>query len=389
MPEEYKRKRARKLVTLPNGDQIYIPVINVISFIDPVRQYQEYETSIFNDSSGNRDVHVDKVYGRDGKSIDVESIDIWRAIDPINRYQESQISFDNRTGGDSKPPHFSTHLKTHIYRYYQDPNVQDDFGVWIDSELIDEYSVIDPIKQYQETIFALNNPAAGDMAGQADPADPDITGGDALIDPPYRTDPFQNIVDYNGASTPGTAEDFLYIMPADIAAHVRSPGLPRESGSWTLISEIGAFSPGDVEAKIEDGTGYLLTSTTDGDILDMRSVEQFFTPHTYDDMLTGEVKGYTYHEWSTGFTPGGLGGIWYDQWVAYNRDVLHEHQPFPNHFDFEGYPWRDLLRGAWIAWNDEAVIRAPLVPDTLNDIQNPFPFAKIRMTAFGAGGIRE
>ena len=55
-------------------------------------------------------------------------------------------------------------------------------------------------QQYQQTNWTLDNPFNGDLRGQADPNDPDITeaeGGEGPIEAPCRTDPFQNIVNWN------------------------------------------------------------------------------------------------------------------------------------------------------------------------------------------------
>ena len=69
--------------------------------------------------------------------------------------KKAAMTLDNATGNDLLPPHFSNHTKTHIYRYHQDPQNPDDNGVWVDSELIDEFAVIDPFEQYQERRFTL------------------------------------------------------------------------------------------------------------------------------------------------------------------------------------------------------------------------------------------
>jgi hypothetical protein len=218
MPEEYKRTRGRKKIQLPDGQDVYIPVIIGISFIDPVQRYQEYQHTIDNSDQSARTVHVDEVKSETGTtSIFVERIDGWPIIDAVDRGQETQFAFDNRTGADAAPPHFSTHQKTHVFRYYQDPNNPDDNGPWVDSELIDEIAVIDPIERYQESVYALNNPARGDSTGQADPSDPDITGSSG-IDPPYRTDPFQNIIGFNAeAPTGGSIPPMCIIVGYQVA----------------------------------------------------------------------------------------------------------------------------------------------------------------------------
>ncbi len=225
MPNEGSRITARKTVILPSGDTIKVPVITQISFVDPFERHQETEHHIDNSDQSNRVVHVDAVHSVDvdengvpteeqpavdtAESLYVERIDTWNAVDPFERHQETQLSLDNRTGNDLVPPHFSTHERTHIYRYHQDPNNPDDDGAWIDSELIDEFTVLDPLNRGQETHYILTNPTneefrAGDLSGQADATDPDLTIGDGSGEGtqgnPVRLDPFQNIVNYSSGN---------------------------------------------------------------------------------------------------------------------------------------------------------------------------------------------
>jgi hypothetical protein len=220
MPVEGGRTTKRKKVMLPSGEEIYIPVITQISFIDAIDRGQETQHTIDNSLDSNRIVHVDQVFAtpvdKDGTAIGdpaqqdtplyVERIDVWKSLDVVDRGQESEFSIDNRTGNDTAPPRFTNHQKTHVYRYFQDPENPDDNGTWIDAELIDQIAVVDPADRAQETIYALENPTNtqfrdGDLSGQASPEDPDITNGDAdgegTVDNPIRTDPFQNIINFS------------------------------------------------------------------------------------------------------------------------------------------------------------------------------------------------
>ncbi len=203
MPEEFSRTTKRKRVRLPGGSEVDIPVITKISFIDPFNQYQEYEYSIENGADGLRQVHVDDVPSSENgevvgdDTLSVERIDKWSHSDVFDRNQETELSMDNVTGSELIPPHFFTHLTTHVVRYR---GTEGEASAWIDSELIDSFSVIDPISQYQERIFTLNNPQTNDEA-QANIDDPDITDSANGIDPPWRTDPFQNIVNFKGEDT--------------------------------------------------------------------------------------------------------------------------------------------------------------------------------------------
>ena len=201
-------------------------MITKISFSDGTDRNWETQHTIDNSSESARQVHVDQVnpvpVDRDGATTDpsptadtsqnlyVERIEQWPSIDATDRNWETQISIDNVTGNDQLPPHFLTHLSTHIYRYFQDPQNPDDNGVWIDSELIDKFSFIDASDRHQETIYELiKNPTNaqfrdGDTSGQASDTDEDITiGGDAegTQENPIRLDPFQNIVNFQGGAT--------------------------------------------------------------------------------------------------------------------------------------------------------------------------------------------
>jgi hypothetical protein len=195
MPVEFSRTTKRKRIKLPGGHFVDVPVITAIAWLDASDRFQETQHSVDNSSESDREVHVDQVYKTgqtSGESISVERIDVWKVIDPQDRYQETQTTLDNVTGKDSVPPHFSTHTETHVVRYKNPDNA----NVYIDSELIDRFSFIDAADRGQETIFQLNNPKTDDEA-QADPNDPDIT--DINLDPPFRTDPFQNIIGWNSA----------------------------------------------------------------------------------------------------------------------------------------------------------------------------------------------
>lgn len=225
MPIDTERRRGRKRVKLPNGEEVQVPVITDISFVDPRQRYQETRYAVDNSLEADREVHVDDVYHVDvdqdgkptsetptasGQPIKVERVDVWKVLDPRQRYQETHSEFDNRTGSDLLPPSFTEHKKTHIYRYYRDPENPDDDGAWIDSELIDEFADVDRRDRYWETSAVLTNPTNaefrdGDLSGQANQDDPDITnadGGEGTADNPLRLDPFQNVVNFNQSSSP-------------------------------------------------------------------------------------------------------------------------------------------------------------------------------------------
>ncbi len=202
MPQELSRTTARKRIYLTDvtgeetGPFVDVPVITKIAFVDQNDRYQEIQLTVDNSAGAGRRVRVDNVYqfgaGATGESLAVERIVTWAIFDASDRGQETQITMDNETGKDEIPPHFATHIKTHVVRY-ENP---DDPSVWIESELIDQFSVIDGNERGQETVYFLNNPAEDEDA-QADPSDPEISDTDNGVDPPFRTDPFQNIIQYS------------------------------------------------------------------------------------------------------------------------------------------------------------------------------------------------
>lgn len=212
MPDEGSRTTARKRITLPNdGGTVDVPVITKIAFIDPYERYQETEHTIDNSGESLRLTHVDPVYpvtngvADTSQALFVERVDKWPVFDALERGQETIVEFDNVTGNDTLPPSFISHLKTHVVRYKNASNPD----IWIDSELIDSFTIVDPYQRYQETTYVLNNPQTSDEA-QADPADPNIADSGNGIDAPWRTDPFQNIVNWNGEpSTAGGPPEFL------------------------------------------------------------------------------------------------------------------------------------------------------------------------------------
>lgn len=233
MPEEFSRTTKVKTIDVPGGEDVKFPVITKVSFIDPFKQYQEYQYEVDNSVQGDRRVHVVNVYGESAtQPIQVERLEIWKHVDPFSRYQESQVEFDNINGESNTPPSFDianggSHLKTHVVRWYRDQNQQS--TNWVDVEYIDRFSVIDPKSQYQETIFELRNPTQEEADAMDLDSDPDIT--DASIDPPYRTDPFQNIVNFSGAA--GVSVSWAFFR-TDVSSGGDEPYIV--SASWAIIS---------------------------------------------------------------------------------------------------------------------------------------------------------
>lgn len=373
MPTEFSRTTARKRITLPSGDQVDVPIITKISFIDPTLRGQEYQYTIENSAQSNRQVHVDNVPATNGTfdTLAVERIDKWITIDPVRRGQETQLFLDNVTGADSVPPHFSTHFRTHVVRYYG----VDNQNAYIDSELIDEFRVEDPVNRHQETRVALNNPQTSGEA-QANPDDPEISDSGNGIDPPWRTDPFQNIIGFGGSNT---AEPFaaIFIEPSDFG---QEPHNEADSGYWRMV--IGVIDPirlvgGSATVTGGPGVGYYPNNYQ----LDMRFVEQWPTPHTYeafeDTGGTDLVRGYTPYEWDVDLNlpgyPSTSGPTWYQQvldWVA-----LNPAQPTPLHFDFIDYGFTEYLKGFYLPWWEDM--------QATGGFNVPKPIVIVRMTQLG------
>lgn len=210
MPDETNRITKNKTVQLPGGSTVLVPVITQITFNDPVDRGQDTQYTVDNSGKSDRHVHVAWV-GVDGSTdasenpdtsqptpddaIAVERIDLWKVLDSVDRGQETDPAPDNKTYNPDGPPYFTTHKKTHVVRYLNTP----DDGNWIESELIDQINMLDPVERAQETDFTLNNPPGtddgqGNLIVQADPNAPDITDSGDNVDPPWRIDPFQNLV---------------------------------------------------------------------------------------------------------------------------------------------------------------------------------------------------
>ncbi len=212
MPTEINRKIATKTFNT-SGGTVKVPVITEITFRDPVDRGQETPYTVDNSGASHRDVHVawvgplgdvNATENADPNTppptdvVAVERIDLWRVKDPIDRGQQTYIAPDNKTFDPGGPPFFKTHLKTHLVKYRKDPTNPSD-AVTITSELIDEFIVKDPVDRAQETHYFLQNPQDDDAANaQITPDLPDITDTDHGVDPAYRLDPFQNIVEVSG-----------------------------------------------------------------------------------------------------------------------------------------------------------------------------------------------
>ncbi len=158
MPSETDRiTRMKRIYNPDNASQfVDIPIIDRISFTDPFDRYQETQHTILNNETGNRDTHVVDVISTDTPPdhVMVERIDVYKVVDPFERYQETQMQIDNVTGEETSPPHFTSHLKTHLKRVN---GTGDNSTCYIDVERIDQLRVTDPFERYQETIYELSS----------------------------------------------------------------------------------------------------------------------------------------------------------------------------------------------------------------------------------------
>jgi hypothetical protein len=157
MAQEGSRTTSKKRIYNPDDNLQFvdIPVIDLISFLDPFDRYQETQHAYSNnDDTGARTVHEVTVTSTTTPPdhVKVERIDVLKVIDPLDRYQETQFSIDNVTGEDSTPPHFTSHLKTHVKRIH---GVGVNKACYIDVERIDKLQVIDASDRYQESIYEL------------------------------------------------------------------------------------------------------------------------------------------------------------------------------------------------------------------------------------------
>jgi hypothetical protein len=203
----YKRKRIKD----PNDSSNYvdIPVLYRAKIVIAADQYQEQWIYFDNSSASSRKVRIQKVQNTgQTASIDCERINSFFTKSAADQYQEHEWVLDNKDpppiqqdGSDSP-----AHEKKHIVRYFRDNDASATFAV--DCELIDELKIVLAAEQYQEyEVFTLN-PELGDpiddnsvpykvTKGFCDPG-LDLAPLDGL-DPPYRLDPFQNIVNLIGS----------------------------------------------------------------------------------------------------------------------------------------------------------------------------------------------
>ncbi len=368
------RKAVRKRINLPNGSYVYIPVLERIPFSVAADQYQEHIVYLRNDANTNRVTHVRDVPNLDNtETIQVERIDKWPVKTMAEQAQERIYYLKNLDPPPILPDGTNdpAHEKVHYVRYYQNNDVNSD--AWVDVELIDKLKITVAAEQYQEWLLYLRHDEPGDVIadpgvnygpvtiGFCDPLLDIANPGTLELDPPYRLDPFQNIIQFDAGATVGAEPfDALYIWPSTSAS------IP--TGYWhvvdlsTVYASIAgghAFFVGGTDVDNStgaEGAGHIPNKYQ----IDWRFVDQFFEPHTYDAAYgtglagTGDVRGYTRSEWEVGFSLGAYppnaapGETWYEQMQAWM--TTHPGLVPPNHFDSQSYGFSGFLGGLFDTW---------------------------------------
>lgn len=364
-----QRKAVRKRIQLPGGDYVDIPVLERVPFVVAQEQYQERNLYFRNGADGRRKVRVQAVQSLDGsETIDVERIERFPVRTASEQYQERAFILKNndpppiQVSGSNNP----AHEKVHYVRYYKDNNQSS--NSWVDVELIDRLKIIDPSSQYQEWRLYIRHDQPGQIIddsrvpyvvtlGNCDPSLP-LSATEAGIDPPYRLDPLQNIVTFR---TNENTEPFLQRYGGF------TPGESPFSAAWDDASLLGFSVPGII-AALANGTAFIAGT------IDMRLVDQAFTPHTYpDDASPPVIHGYAFSgEWDTLFN---IGQIWHTQLTDYQ--AAHPGETHPRLLDYY-YPAIKSYSDAW--WQRFI--------DSGNVSGNPRPFIWVRWVIIDGGGVR-
>ncbi len=338
------RKAVRKRINLPNGSYVYIPVLERIPFSVAADQYQERVIYVRNGSTASRTVRIREVPNLDNSEhIQVERIERLRVKTMAEQAQETDYYLKNLDPPPVLPDGTNdpAHERVHYVRYFQNNDVNSD--AWVDVELIDTLKATVAAEQYQEWRIYLKHDVPGEpindpgvnygpvTIGFCDPA-LELAEAELEIDPPYRLDPFQNIIQFN-SGTVGEAFDAVYIWP--LAANATPSGwwsIAPNAPSSVLAGHAVYVGGSNVDTSTgAEGIGHIPNKYQ----LDMRFVDQVFGPRTYDPAYgtggaaTGDVIGYTQSEWIVGYSPS---GAWWDQlqnFMSSNPGVVP-----PNYFDY-------------------------------------------------------
>lgn len=228
MTEQADRVYMRKRIRLGAGGFVDIPVVYQAKFRTAAEQYQDRYMYFDNSSRSSRKTHTHKVFpvseasagGFDPDTgtdfVLVERIDSFRVKTVQEQAQESEFILSNRDPAPIQPNGSDTpsHQNKHYVRYYQ---FNTPGGPYVDCELIDQLNIVCGTEQYQEYHLHVLHPTLGDPIDDATVpykvtlgfCDPDLplAPDESLngLDPPYRYDPLQNIINISpAASSPAT-----------------------------------------------------------------------------------------------------------------------------------------------------------------------------------------
>lgn len=203
MPTETGRTTHMVRVTNPNNSSQYVDIkcIDQISFIDLHSYAQETRFTVDNSKDNNsRKVRVQRITSTVDPSnyVDVERVLTWNVIDQHSYAQETDTGM---TGDQQEPP---THFKTHVFVIFSPDQLN-----WIKVQRIDQLQLVDQHDYAQETDYYLRW-VDDDMTN---PSDLDTSSDGSQINPPWRLDPFQEIVDVSWASGGGGHPIYPPLIP--------------------------------------------------------------------------------------------------------------------------------------------------------------------------------
>ncbi len=211
MADEHTRETYMIRLRNPQDSHQYVDVkiITSISFTDPAEGNQQYVYRFNNHPNGDnknfRKVHTQTVMGSDHFStIDVERIDTWGTTNPQDNQQQTGFRM---AGNANEPP---TAFKCHDFKI-ENPHQP---GIWVVMRRIDELAVISPQggPSGNSSAIPLSNSDHDDPTGdwpqgekhfrltwpdddETNPSHLNSDDDNTDINPPYRFDPFQNLVD--------------------------------------------------------------------------------------------------------------------------------------------------------------------------------------------------
>jgi len=230
MSTEVSRETSVRRITAPDNDATYVDlkVNDKIRFIDPKQNYQEWELSFSNNDNADRRVHVVEV-GDD--KLKVERIDWLQTIhSDSGHFQEWQSSYEN---SDDPPVHFQTH-KRKIYSLNDDKTKNE--SIWIEVQRIDAIWFKDV--RGQERVWYLDWPdLQDDEWDYKDLSQPDKRWDGTEINPPWRLDPFQTIVDCSFG-----ALSMMVLYGRDQIAAIPMASLTKPKPSFKTRSKV-VFDP--------------------------------------------------------------------------------------------------------------------------------------------------